>query len=308
MVPVNGVNVVGPVILDASWSRFDPMVNLAADLSEDINFYAKWSTGYRSGGANSRSLNYAAFNPETVSMFEVGLKTQFLDNRVRFNLAAYMGTYKGVQLDFSGLYEDVINGVRVATTRTTTNTVNAPGSGRLRGFEAELTVAPVDGLTLTASYAYNSVKIPNTINPFPQAGGIFITTPIPIYQVYTPEQSASGAVDYEVPMQGFTLRAHLDANYDSGYYANYTDSTYDPVTRAVRYAQPRGESALVFNGRFAFADIDMGANGAKLTVSIWARNLFNEQHLFYKSGTPNSGISGFFNDPRTFGFEANIRL
>jgi iron complex outermembrane recepter protein len=308
VVPVNGVNRVGPVPLNASWSRFDPLVNLSVDASEDIHFYGKWSTGYKSGGANSRSLNYAPFNPETVSMFEIGAKTEFLDGRARLNVAAYTGRYKSIQLDFFGLYEDVVNGVRVVTTRTTSDTVNAPGTGKLKGFEAEFNLAPAEGLTLSVNYAYNSVKIPATLNPFPQTGGVFITVPVPIYQVYTPEHAASGSFDYALPLNGFTLRAHIDGNFSSGFYGNYTDSEFDPVTRAVRYAQPKGEKALIFNGRLAFADLDLGSSQAKLTVSIWARNLFNEQHLFYKSGASRSGVQGFFNDPRTFGIEANIKL
>jgi iron complex outermembrane receptor protein len=308
VLPVNGVNVTAPIKLDASWSRVDPLINLAIDVTPDVHVYGKWSTGYKSGGANSRSLNYASFNPETVSMFEIGAKTEFWDHKARLNIAAYAGDYKGIQLDFSGLYEDVVNGVRVATTRTTTNTVNAPGTGRLKGFESEFTVAPLPGLQLTASYAYNSVKIPATVNPFPQAGGVFITVPVPIYQVYTPKHSASGSIDYDLPMSGYALRFHLDGAYDSGYYANYTDAAYDTVTRAVRYTQPKGDAGVVFNGRIAIADIEMGNGAAKLTVAAWARNLFDEQHVFVKSGSPNAGISGFFNDARTFGIEANIKM
>jgi len=310
IVPVNGVNVTGPVLLNATWSRVDPLVNLSIDASEDVLLYGKWSSGYRSGGANSRSLSYKTFDPETVSMFEVGAKTEFLDNRARFNIAAYTGTYKDIQLDFSGLYEDVINGVRVATTRTTTDTVNAPGSGKLKGVEVELTLAPVDGLTLTGSYAYNSVKIPDTLNPFPQSGGVFIKVPLPIYQVYTPENAASASLDYKAPIGGndMALSLHLDANYDSGYYANYTDSDYDTVTRAVRYAQLKGDSAFIVNGRIAITDISMGSSGAKATVALWSRNLLNEEHVFYKSGTARGGVNGFFNDPRTFGIDLTIKM
>ncbi len=307
VVPVNGVNVTAPVVLDTAWSRFDPLVNLSYDVDSNVHVYGKWSTGYRSGGANSRSLNYARFDPEKVSMFEVGAKTEFWDRRARLNVAAYTGDYDGIQLDFSGLYEDVINGTRVATTRTTTNTVNAPGTGKLKGVEVELTVAPIDSLTLSASFAYNSVEIPNTINPFPQTGGVFITTPIPIYQVYTPKYAASGSIDYEMPFSSFTVRLHLDGNYDNGYYGNYTDAEYDTVTRAVRYSQVKGDKSLIFNGRIALADFDMGKSNAKFTVSVWARNLFNEEHVFYKSGSPRAGVQGFFNDPRTFGIEANIK-
>jgi iron complex outermembrane receptor protein len=85
------------------------------------------------------------------------------------------------------------------------------------------------------------------------------------------------------------------------------DIAYDPVTRAVRYAQPKDDKAFAVNGRFAVADLPM-SNGARLTVAVWARNLFNEQHLFYKSASTTVGVSGFFNDPRTFGAEINIKM
>jgi iron complex outermembrane receptor protein len=139
---------------------------------------------------------------------------------------------------------------------------------------------------------------------------VFITVPVPIYQVYTPEHSASGSIDYEtlVGQGDVKLRFHIDGNYDSGFYANYTDSNYDSVTRAVRYAQPKGDAGLVFNGRIALADMEMPQTGAKMTIALWARNLFNEEHMFYKSGSAQAGVSGFFNDPRTFGGEVNIKF
>jgi len=56
--------------------------------------YGRWSSGYKSGGANSRSLFYSPFNPEVVTMFEVGGQTKLFDNRARLNVAAYTGTYK----------------------------------------------------------------------------------------------------------------------------------------------------------------------------------------------------------------------
>lgn len=68
----------------------------------------------------------------------------------------------------------------------------------MRGVEADLTVKPVRGLTLSGSYAYNCVAIPGTINPFPVfvagQGTMVSTTPIGIYQAWTPEHAASGAM------------------------------------------------------------------------------------------------------------------
>jgi iron complex outermembrane receptor protein len=304
----NVEGVIAPRLLDSSWSRVDPLVNLAVDAAEDVHLYAKWSSGYKSGGANSRSLRFAPFNPETVSMFEAGAKTEFWDNKARFNIAAYTGTYKSIQLDFSAQYQQIINGVLLTTTRTTLETSNAPGSGRLRGVEADLTLAPVEGLTLTASYAYSKVTIPATVNPFPQSNGAFITVPIPIYAVYTPSHAASGAIDYELPLGGMKLVAHFDANYDSGYFANYTDPGFNTATGQVTIKQPKGDKAFIVNGRIALADIDLAANGAQLTVAVWGRNLFNEQHAYYRSFSPLAGGTGIFNEPRTYGIEMVVKM
>lgn len=302
---VNGVS--APRDLNTTWSRFDPMVDLSFDVNDNAMVYGKWSSGYKSGGANSRSLFYSPFNPESVTMFEVGAKTQFLDNRVRLNVAAYTGTYKDIQLDFSAQYQqlDPLTGKLLTTLRTTTETTNAPSNGKLKGFEADLTIAATENLTLSASFAHNSVKIPDTLNPFPQANGQLITVPIPIYQVYTPANSGSVALDYETPMLGGKFVAHVDANYDSGFYANYTDVAYDPVTRAVTVKQPKGDKSFIVNARLALADVE--TEQGMFTVSLWSRNLLNEEHVFAKFLSVTAGLGGFYNEPRTFGIELTIR-
>lgn len=302
--PVDRNGVAGAIGFDDSWQRVDPMVNLAIDLSKDVHVYGKWSTGYKSGGANSRSQEYDAFGPESVSIFEIGAKTEFLDHHARFNIAGYAGTYKDIQVDFLRPFET--GGIR--TTRTTLSTINAPGTGGLHGIEADLTVNPFAGLTLSASYAYQYVRIPATVNPYPNAAGVVSGIAVPIYQTYTPTHSASGAIDYELPLDDFTIRAHLDGNYDDGFYVSATDPVYAGPNNAANIYQPKGEKAFIVNGRLSLADIALGSGDAKMSVALWARNLFNEQHLFYKSLSPSSGLNGFFNEPRTFGGEMNIRF
>jgi iron complex outermembrane receptor protein len=130
---------------------------------------------------------------------------------------------------------------------------------------------------------------------------------VPIYQTYTPKYSASGAIDYELPMDGFTIGAHLDGNYDSGFYVNANDPVYVGPGSASNVYQPIGEKAFIVNGRLAIADVQTGTD-AKVSFALWARNLFNEQHLFYKALSPTSGLNGFFNEPRTFGGEINLRF
>ena len=305
-VPVNQFGVPGILGFNKGWSRVDPMVNLAVDVAPNAEVYAKWGTGYRSGGANSRSLSYKPFNPEEISMSEIGAKTEFFDHRARFNVAAYVGDYKNFQVDFTAPYYSYdANGnviTTASTTRTTTDTINAPGTAHVHGVETEFTVAPLTGVTLSISYAYNYVHIPPTINPFPTfvagVGTVVTTTPTTIYQEFTPNDSLSGQLDYQRPFQYFLLKAHLDGNWDDGSYGTDRDSS--PTLPATK-SQP----GLVFNGRLSFADIGI-SSGARLTLSLWSRNLTNEQHLFIRSNSLTTGISGTYNDPRTFGFEGKV--
>ncbi|NVL67782.1 TonB-dependent receptor domain-containing protein, partial [Escherichia coli] len=71
-------------------SRFDPMFNIAFDASRDVHFYAKYSTGFRAGGANDRSLQFNAFGPEAVKSYEIGAKMDFWNHRARLNIANYI--------------------------------------------------------------------------------------------------------------------------------------------------------------------------------------------------------------------------
>ena len=98
----------------------------------------------------------------------------------------------------------------------------------------------------------------------------------------------------------------IDANFSDGYYANYTDVAYDPVTRAVTVAQPKGESASLVNARLALTDIQVGDGIA--TFSLWSRNLLDEEHIFYKSKSVPGGVNAFFNEPRTIAFEVKLKM
>jgi iron complex outermembrane receptor protein len=56
--------------LDKTWDKFNPMATLAYDVNNDLHVYAKYATGYRAGGASSRSPTYRGFDPETVTSLQ----------------------------------------------------------------------------------------------------------------------------------------------------------------------------------------------------------------------------------------------
>ncbi|MET0138160.1 MAG: TonB-dependent receptor, partial [Sphingobium sp.] len=163
-------------------------------------------------------------------------------------------------------------------------------------------------LTLTVSYAHQYVRIPDAVNPYPNVNGVISTLAVPVHQTYTPEDSASGSIDYQLPLNGMTLRWHIDGNYDGGFYNTSSDPLYLGAGNPGNVYQLKSEKSFLVNGRFAVADIEMPNNGATVTVALWARNLFNEQHLFYRTVSITSGVSGFFNEPRTWGGEINVKF
>ena len=324
--------------LDKTWDRFNPLVTVAYDFSSSVHGYAKYATGYRAGGASSRTSNYQAFNPEDVKSYEVGLKADFWDRRARFNIAGYIMERKDSQVDLSTIQPTATGNFNNLVT------FNAPGTTKIRGIEADLTVKPIEGLTLNASYAYTYTDIP-PVNVTYQA---FLTctgagapvaacptpatvpaaviplnttvTPQKFYIVFTPRNAASGAIDYELPIGDTDARVkfHLDANY-----AQATQSFDQFATKA--------DPSFIVNGRISVVDVKLGSGDQKLTFGIWSRNLFNEQHVYRRDPSNsipavqtaalttanvltvgnNGGILGDygnFNTPRTIGVDASIKF
>ena len=72
----------------------------------------------------------------------------------------------------------------------------------------------------------------------------------------------------------------------------------------------RTESSFIVNGSIALADIPLTSNGVRGTVSLWARNLLNEAHIYRRSNANSAliGDYGNFNPPRTFGLEGTVKF
>jgi iron complex outermembrane receptor protein len=299
-------NAVQSFTFSNSVGRFDPMVNIALDATQDIHLYAKYSTGFRAGGANDRSQSFNAFGPESVRSYEVGAKMDFFDHHARLNLAGYIMNRSNTQFDFDQFDTSATSPTNGAHIEQTQNA----GTSKIRGIEADLTVKPMSGLTLNASYAYTYWKAPSAVNGL--TGGL----PQQLYIVYTPRNAASGAIDYDLPVGGgdMSVRLHLDANYASSQYSFQLEPT-------------KTDPSFIVNGRIALADISINGGGTKVTLALWSRNLFDHTYIYRRSAANSSpvlnyngttlvssnyggilGDYGNLNPPRTFGAEASMKF
>ncbi|MEP6982546.1 MAG: TonB-dependent receptor [Sphingomicrobium sp.] len=299
-------NAATPFTFSNSASRVDPLVTLAVDAAPTVHLYAKYSTGFRAGGANDRSQAFNSFGPESVKAYEAGAKMDFLDHKARLNLAGYIMNRSNTQFDFD-LFDTAsgspTNGSHIEQTQ------NA-GTTKIHGFEADLTIRPIQALTLGASYAYTWWKAPSAVNPL--TGGL----PQQLYIVYTPKHAASGFVDYQVPVNvaNGKLRIHFDATYSSSQYSFQLEPT-------------KTDPSFIVNGRIALADVEMNSGSTLLTLALWSRNLFNEQHIYRRSNANSTPVQNFngstlvstnyggilgdyanFNAPRTWGAEIAFKV
>ncbi|MCF8710453.1 TonB-dependent receptor, partial [Rhizorhapis sp. SPR117] len=82
------------------WSSFSPEVSFDYKFADESMVYAKWARGFRSGGFNGRANNQTTigpYNEEVADSYEIGLKSEFLDRRVRLNLAGFYTNYDDLQ-------------------------------------------------------------------------------------------------------------------------------------------------------------------------------------------------------------------
>ncbi len=119
--------------------------------------YASYSKGFRSGGFNGRAgspSSLGPYDPETVNAYEVGLKADWLDRRLRTNIALFRTDYKNKQ-------EEVVQASPPGSANPQETVVRNAASARINGAEIEITAQPSDELTVFASLSYLDAEYKN---------------------------------------------------------------------------------------------------------------------------------------------------
>ncbi len=131
-------------------SRFTPKFGVQYQATPDILIFASATNGFKSGGWNARATNPAAFadfGPEEVWSYELGVKTDLFNDRVRFNATLFHADFEDLQ----------INSALPNTAPPIFVTGNA-GDSETTGVEVEMSVIPVDGLRIFGSAGYQDAQ------------------------------------------------------------------------------------------------------------------------------------------------------
>ena len=284
-------------------------LNLAYEVTADINAYATYARSFKTGGVNLNGvpsqanglpqLDVAIIKPEKVNHFEVGLKTQFWDRRATLNIAGFWTVID----DFQASVISNVSGSNVLRGYL----ANAD-KVRVRGIETDFSIRPSDRFSGYVSGAFTDhefVKFTNAPCPPELAGG---GTGTPAGPAATPGANSPANCDvsgswlpgvskwafswggeYNVPTtilgrEGQTYFGY-DANYRSKFSSNASRSIYTDI-----------DAYSIHNFRLGFRT-------ERFDIFGWVRNAFDEEYFESLAVTPgNTGlISAQLPDPRTWG-------
>ena len=152
-----GVGALNGTVANYDGDKVDWRLSVDYRFSPEVLAYATVSTGFKGGGVTARPFtkNQAVngtFDPETLRAYEVGLKTDLFDRRVRLNLSAFYNDYKNIQLPIGDC--SVLDGFAPGTGPFPCAAIQNAGDGEMYGLEAEFSASPVTGLDIDASLSW----------------------------------------------------------------------------------------------------------------------------------------------------------
>ena len=270
----DGADIVGPNAARAvSYSATSPKGAIQYQATDNIMAYASISRGFRSGGFNGRpfsAADLAPYAPETTTSYEIGIKSEWLDRRLRLNLAGYYTDYANIQLT---AVETEPGGELVVVTG------NA-ASAKIYGFEMNFEARPTEALTLFGGLGETNDTVVN--NPGFSIQGNTLPD--------APKTTANLGFEYQQPLGEWGAAAlNVEGNYRSS-------ST--PLFQATPSPDVIAGYALL-NAQISFTP---RAQPWKFT--LYGKNLTDTQYWVFAETTGLGPTIAWFGRPREFGAKA----
>jgi len=290
----------GPESISANGGSFhglSPKYNVTYDLTPNAMVYATVAKGFRSGSSEAPApiavcgeqlrnelgiqSSPTVYTPDSLWSYEVGAKTTAFERRMTLNGAAYY-------IDWSNLQE-------LVALRCGFPFTGNYGKAKVEGAEAELTLLPIDQLTLHSSASYTQATLESTTSGTAGVAG----DPLPD----VPKWTASVSAEYRQPIfenvNGF---ARVEGSYQSMLFRNFplSNGAYDPFREVPSYS--------FFNLRFGARQVEK-----KWEVTAYVTNLTDK---LAQSGLRGSDTGADLDgtrpvaivQPRTFGVESIWRF
>lgn len=285
-----------------SFSKLTYRAILDTKLTPDILLYASYSRGFKSGGYNlstptqmigAATVPADVVKPEVLDSYEVGLKSDLFDRKVRFNIAGYHYDYSNLQIG------------RVSNGRV--QTVNA-AAARMNGIDIDYSFVPNRRINLGGGVSILDAKFksfpngplyvpsPATCTPIPRTTGA-LTGGNTVCSVdlagnrttRAPKLTFTASATYTLPTDAGDFSVNGTLYHNSGFF-------WEPDNRL---RQPRHD---LVNGSISWISPDR-----KYEIKVYGKNLLDEYYYAYASeSTTRDSWSPEM--PRNFGGELTVHF
>ena len=278
-----GITPFGPLPLSNSESATSPTAGIEYKVIPNVLTYAKVTRGFKAGGFNLAYQTSASnigsanslldFGPETVTAYEVGTKGEFLDHRLRTNVALFYSDYKNLQTRET--YQSGFGQIDI---------IRNVGGAHIKGGEFDGRWLILPSLEVTAGAGYTHAQI---VTPFFDQNGVNYDGNL-LQRV--PKWTTNVGADYTFhPVSSFDMKLYASWSHTEDYFNDNSDTVIVPSLDTVN------------------ASFGIYSPGSRLwEVTAWVRNMTNQnritsygpnsQTLF---GTPQPFAA--FETPRTYG-------
>jgi iron complex outermembrane recepter protein len=301
----------------AKYSAISYTAGLEYKVTPDVLLYIKSSRGYRSGGLNTRQntgtlilqsstipgtlATTEPFAKEVNDEQEIGLKTEFFDRRLRFNIAGFYNKVTNKQ----------ISSLLPVPGKTTLLTILSNGDQRDYGVEVDLALKVSRDFMLEANGSLLNAKMTKFLQPA-ALGSTVINDQTTDNVQYAPKSQFSVAANYAHDFGSLNVRARVDYAWSASYFYDRTScGTYkttpgcatalDPAIKAVLQAPAAG---------ILGARAGVGFAGGRYNIDIWGRNLTNDRGRQSGLYVPAFGFAGFatLRDPTSYGVTVGAKF
>jgi outer membrane receptor protein involved in Fe transport len=230
-------------------------INITYKIDADRMVYFTYSTGYRPGGIN-RNSNYGGYAADTLTNYELGFKSAWLDHKLHANITLYDMDWNDFQYAFLGPNSLTIIG-------------NAPGAN-VKGAELLLDYRPIDQLTLSGGATFTDAEL--SANLCQTAGetcsAAEAQAPAGTQLPYTPAFKGNLTARYTMPIYDWDGFVQGSLVYQTRAQAALLDND----------ANGQNEKAVLGSmSSFASFDFSAGIQRKKLSVTLFAKNAFDER-------------------------------
>ena len=287
-----GVPALGPLpptFRNVSDSEVSGNISLNYNINDDVSIYGRFARGFRAPSIQGRVLFGNAVTvaqSETLNSFEVGVKSQLMDNRLRLNVAAYV-------LDMSD--QQLTAGSGVANANQLINAESSKGSG----FEMDAELLATENLSLSLGLSFNSTEIddPN-LSILPCGAPCTVLDPAGSFPgsvsidgndlPRAPEWTSNFVARYVMPLQ-------------NGDMVFQTDWVYRDDFSMFLYNSAEFHAPSLLEG-----GLNVGYVTQSWEVGVYVRNITDELELI--AAIDFNNLEGIINEQRTYGLEATFRF